>query len=119
VAKPLGKRRFEQGVAVEAAEDLVDGSAGSGGSDAGAFDLPPDPQSPALAKAGFSAGDRLGDPVVVDGAFLQQSRDGGLNGLGVVLAAGEALPDLSLRELASSEHFERVDIGPPGVHWGH
>ena len=78
------------------------------------------PHGPGASDASaLGAGDRLGDAVVVDRAFVEQPGHGRIDGLGVVVAAGEALPDLRLGQLAPSEHFERVDVSPAGVHEGH
>ena len=60
-------------------------------------------------------GDRLRHPVVVDGALLEQTGDRGVDGVGVVFAAGEALADLRFGELAPAEHLQRVDVGSAAV----
>ena len=61
--------------------------------------------------AGLGARDGLRHARVVDRALVDEARDGVVDGVGVVTAAGEALADLRLGQLAPGEHLEAVDVG--------
>ena len=50
------------------------------------------------------------DAAVVDGALGAQALDGGVDGVGGVLAPGEPLTNLRFGQLAPGEHLERVEI---------
>ena len=71
---------------------------------------------PAFADASLGARDGGGHAGIVDGALLDQQRDGGVDGVRFVVAAGEALADLGFGQLAPPEHPEGVDVGRPRVH---
>jgi hypothetical protein len=75
------------------------------------FDLPLDaqPAPPPDARLGVRDGSR--NPAIVERAFLEQPRDGGIDLVRRMPAPREALADLRLRELAPCQQLEATDIG--------
>ena len=114
---PLRQRRFQQGVLVELLEHRVNGSTRRRGSDAGALDPAPHTLTAAFADTGFAAGNGLGNPGVVEGPFLEQPVDRGVDGAGIVRAAGEPLSELGLGQLAPPEHPEGIEVRPLRIHY--
>ena len=76
----------------------------------------PDAQPAPLADAGLGPCDGRGHPGIVEGTFLEQQGDGGVDSLGFVFAAGETLADLGFGQLPPPEHPEGVDIGLSEIH---
>ena len=73
---------------------------------------------PRLRSGGLGARDGFGDARVVDRALREQAGDRVVDGVGFVALAGEALPDLHLRELAAGEHLQAVEVcGPSCQTW--
>src|SRR5215471_16373259 len=112
--QPLCQGGIEEAVGVEVGKDLVDHAAGDVAPDARAFDLLADAQLAALADRCFRPRDRLGEPGVVDGLLLAEPFDRVVDGVDVVLAAGQTLPQLRLGELAPAEQLQRIGVGTAG-----
>src|SRR5262245_37680649 len=112
----LGERRLEKGLGIDAAKYLVQGLLRCRPGDAHGLNLLLHAQLAALADRGFTPGDRLGDAGVVDGALVFQAGDGLVDEVGVVRAAGQALPDLRFGQLAPGEHPQRVEVGAVRAH---
>ena len=78
--------------------------------DARVLDLSANAQPAPASNGRFGPRDRRRDPLVVDGALLDEARDGGVDGILVVAASREPLAHLRLRQLAPREHPEPVEV---------
>lgn len=109
-AQPLCESRRDQLVGIESVEHVGGGPAGEGGADAGLLDGSLDAQPAVPLQAAFHPGNRMGDADIVEGAFLEEPCDGGVNLLRLVAFAREPLAHLRFGELAARDHLEAVQV---------
>jgi hypothetical protein len=109
-SKAFAQRRLEQVVGIEVREDLASHTTRRRGRYARLLDLPPDAQL-AASLDGLRTGNRFGHTRVVEGPLLAKPIDRGVDFIGGVLPAPEALPDLRFGQLAPGQHPQRIEVG--------
>jgi hypothetical protein len=113
-AEPLVKGGRYQGIRIEGFEGLLNCPLCNGWSDTGCGEPLLHAELSAFLEAGFRVGDRFRGALVVKASVASEALDGCVNRVLVVAAAGQPLPDLTLGQLASAQHFERRYVGGIG-----